>query len=93
MYVVTIARCIRTEYFPLREIGTWEKVRYNGGYVVNGVRFNAIRLWCKLLPVIICHRCEFGVWNRCGEAGDVRDKRTEPASRRRVRLEREHGSL
>ena len=25
---------MRTENFPLREIGTWEKVRYNGGYVV-----------------------------------------------------------
>ena len=25
---------MRTENFPLREIGTWEEVRYNGGYVV-----------------------------------------------------------
>ena len=33
-YVVTIVRCIRTENFPFREIGTWEEVRYNGGYVV-----------------------------------------------------------
>ena len=33
-YVVTIVRCIRTDNFPLREIGTLEKVRYNGGYVV-----------------------------------------------------------
>ena len=40
--VVTIVRCIRTENFPLREIGTWEKVRYNGGYVVT-------RLDCILL--------------------------------------------
>ena len=39
-YVVTIIRCIRTENFPLREIGTWEKVPYNGGYAVNGVRCN-----------------------------------------------------
>ena len=44
MYVVMIVRCIRTENFPLHEIGTWEKVRYNGGYVVNGVRCNATRL-------------------------------------------------
>ena len=42
--VVTIVRCIRAENFPLREIGTWENVRYNGGYVVNGVRCNATRL-------------------------------------------------
>ena len=30
-YFVTIVRCIRTENFPSREIGAWEKVRYNGG--------------------------------------------------------------
>ena len=45
MYVVTIVRCIQTENFPLREIRTWEKVRYNGGYVVNGVRYNATGLY------------------------------------------------
>ena len=39
---VVIVRCIRTENFPQREIETWEKVRYNGGYVVT-------RLYC------ICH--------------------------------------
>ena len=33
-YIITIVRCIRTENFPLREIVTWVKVRYNGGYVV-----------------------------------------------------------
>ena len=48
-YVVTIVRCIRTENFPLlgnRESGiwTWDKVRYNGGYVV-GVRCNATPLY------------------------------------------------
>ena len=43
-YVVTIVRCIRTDSFLLREIGTREEVRYNGGYVVNGVRCNATRL-------------------------------------------------
>ena len=31
-------RCIRTKNFPLLEIGTWEKERYNGGYVVTIVR-------------------------------------------------------
>ena len=40
-YVVTIVRCIQTVNFLLREIGSWEKVRYNSGYVVNGVRCNA----------------------------------------------------
>ena len=43
-YDVTIVRCIRTENFPLHEIETWEKVRYNGEYAVNGVRCNAISL-------------------------------------------------
>ena len=43
-YVVTIVRSIWAENFPLREIGTWEEVRYNGEYVVNGVRCNATRL-------------------------------------------------
>ena len=33
--VVTIVRCIRIEYFPLREIGTQNDVRYNSGHVVN----------------------------------------------------------
>ena len=47
-YVVTIVRCIRTENFPLREIGTWQKVRYNGGYAVNWVRCNAIPLYTVL---------------------------------------------
>ena len=28
---------LRTDNFPLREIGAWKRVRYNGGYVVNGV--------------------------------------------------------
>ena len=40
-YVFTIVRCIRIENFPLREIGTWEKVRFIGGYDVNGVRYKA----------------------------------------------------
>ena len=44
MYVVTIERCIRSENCPLREIGTWEKVRYNGGCIVHGVRCNATQL-------------------------------------------------
>ena len=42
---VTIVRCILTENFPLRENGTWEKVRYNGGYVVSGVRCNDSTLY------------------------------------------------
>ena len=37
-------RCIRTENFSLREIGTWEEVRYKGEYVISGVRCNAILL-------------------------------------------------
>ena len=41
-------RCIRTENFPSREIGTWEKKRHNGGYVVNGVRCNATPLYFEL---------------------------------------------
>ena len=44
-YLVMTARCIRTENISLREIGTWEKVRYNCGYVVNGVRSNAIPVY------------------------------------------------
>ena len=44
-YVVTIVRYIRTENFSLREMGTWNKVRYNGGYVVNGVRCNDSTLY------------------------------------------------
>ena len=44
-YVVTIICCIRTKNFPSRGIGTWKKVRDNGGYVVNGVRCNATRLY------------------------------------------------
>ena len=30
--------------FPLREIGTWEKVRYNGGYVITVDTLLAITL-------------------------------------------------
>ena len=47
-YVVTIVRCIWTENFRLREMGTWEKVRYNGGYVVNGVYCNATPLVSRM---------------------------------------------
>ena len=55
MYVVTIVRCIRTENFPLREIGTLEKVRYNDGHVVNG--YVVTRLDCIWLNE--CGRLEF----------------------------------
>ena len=56
-YVVTIVRCIRTENFPLRDIGTWEKVRYNDGYIVNGVRCNVTRLY-RPVTVIACGQWE-----------------------------------
>ena len=39
--------CIKIDFIiDLREIRTWEKVRYNGGYVANVVRCNATRLYC-----------------------------------------------
>ena len=48
-YVVMIVRC--SENVPLREIGAWEKVRYNGGYVVNGVRCNTLDLVGEIVYV------------------------------------------
>ena len=44
-YVVMVVRCMRTENFPIHEIGTWDQVRYNGGYVVNWLRCNAPQLY------------------------------------------------
>ena len=44
MYIVTIVRCIRTDSFPIHEIGTLEKVSYDSRYVVNGVHCTATRL-------------------------------------------------
>ena len=71
-YTVTIVRFIRTENFPLREIRTWEKVRYNGGYVVNGVRCNAIPLY--FVPSVPPTPAQYpSVYTEVQQTSDIKD--------------------